>query len=131
MRDLKSDHIDGRVDSCAGCDWGRLGRAIRRAWSADTSAADDWSSSNPSLGQCAVTALVVQDAHGGDLIRVVNEGVSHYYNRLPNGVEIDLTRDQFQSWAPSEPEERSRDYVLSFEPTAARYEILRRRVGQL
>src|SRR5215210_2360858 len=45
-------------------------------------------------------ALVVQDILGGDLILAevhingVKDG-NHYWNRLPGGTEVDLTRDQF------------------------------------
>lgn len=98
-------------------------------WSADTSAADDWSPDNPAKGQCAVTALVLQDRLGGVLLRAVNEGVSHYWNRLPDGFEVDMTRDQFTTWEPGEIVERDRDYVLSFPDTAARYALLCERLG--
>ena len=47
------------------------------------------------MGQCAVTALVVQDFLGGELIRAFVCGESHYWNRLPDGSELDLTADQF------------------------------------
>lgn len=61
---------------------------------------------------------------GGDLLRVVNAGESHYFNRLPGGIEVDLTRDQFDSWEPTEAEVRSREYVLSHPDTARRYALL-------
>src|SRR6185436_2099938 len=61
----------------------------------------DWSPENPARGQCGVTALVVQEHLGGDLLLadVANadgsrQGV-HYFNRLPDGTEVDLTREQF------------------------------------
>lgn len=47
---------------------------------------------------------------------------------LPNGVEIDLTRDQFPEWTPGEFATRDRAYVLSFEPTQRRYAALLRDV---
>lgn len=108
----------------------RLLVRITRAWSAETSVDNQWSPDNPALGQCAVTALVVQDHFGGDLLRVVNESVSHYFNFLPNGDWVDLTRSQFDTWAPRPPELRTRDYVLSFQPTKDRYDILRSRLSE-
>ena len=42
----------------------------------------DWSSRWPSKGKCTVTALVVQDYLGGELLRAPVEDVSHYWNRL-------------------------------------------------
>lgn len=120
------------ICTCAGCQateglWFHY--QIRSAWSAETSADPSWTIGNPALGQCAVTALVVQDRYGGELLRVVNRGASHYFNRLPNGVEVDLTREQFVGWEPSKPEIRTREYVLSFEPTRVRYDLLRARIG--
>src|ERR1700724_3464771 len=42
---------------------------LAQAWSRDTSSdAEHWSASNPAWGQCAVTALIVQDLLGGHLL---------------------------------------------------------------
>ena len=106
----------------------RLVDAICRAWAADTSSDMAWTPDQPSTGQCAVTALVVQDYCGGLLVRAVVGGQSHYWNRLPDGHVVDLTRDQFASFKPTNRELRSRDYVLSFPATAARYLLLANRV---
>lgn len=50
-----------------------------------------------SKGQCYVTALIVQDFFGGDLLRFKEYPLerSHYWNLLPDGCEVDLTSDQF------------------------------------
>ena len=82
-----------------------LESVIRASWSEQTCDPVDlptWSRANPASGQCAVTALVVQDLLGGDLLiaEVDNadgsrQGV-HYWNRLGEGVELDLTREQFR-----------------------------------
>ena len=103
--------------------------ALRRAWAADTSTSSAWCPENAALGQCAVTALIVQDLLGGDLIRSkVAQDVSHYWNRLPDGNELDLTRSQFDSFRLVAPiEVRTREYVLSFPDTQRRYDILRAR----
>jgi hypothetical protein len=83
-----------------------IDRALRASWAADTCAADDaacapWNADDPVWGHCDVTALVVNDVLGGDLMvgEVHVEGERHGYhwrNRLATGVEIDLTRDQFR-----------------------------------
>ena len=79
---------------------------IRGAWSAASCDPVDlaqWSPQNPARGQCAVTALVVQELVGGDLLlaEVQNHDGSrqgvHYWNRLAGGLEIDLTREQFSA----------------------------------
>ena len=81
----------------------RLRPALRAAWGPDTCDPNDlpnWHPGNPSRGQCGTTALVVHDLLGGELILgEVHEDEArvgfHYWNRLPDGTEVDLTRDQF------------------------------------
>ncbi len=101
-------------------------RAIRASWSAATAASDNWNPAHSSVGQSAVTALVLQDLFGGQLLQATVQGVSHYWNRLPNGTEVDLTRDQFDRFiVDSPPKVRDRTYVLSFPSTLLRYDRLR------
>lgn len=94
---------------------------------------EEWTPGNPSRDQCGMTALVVQDILGGDLIiaEVHVEGTQighHYWNRLPDGSEVDLTADQFR------PDEKVvGGTVIARPPDAPRYhrdhyELLRRRV---
>jgi hypothetical protein len=81
-----------------------LERAIRAGWSRETCDpvdVADWSPENPARGQCGVTALLVQDLLGGELLVAdvthvdnTRQGI-HYWNRLAGGVEVDLTREQF------------------------------------
>jgi hypothetical protein len=104
-----------------------LALRLRDVWSRDTSAQpDEWTAQNPALGQCAVTALIVQDVCGGDLLRSTVDGISHYWNRLPSGAELDLTFEQFGPGAriDATPVVRDREYVLSFQPTVDRYDLL-------
>ncbi len=70
---------------------------------------------------------------GGKLLRTEatnpEEKVSHYYNEIVPNSLLDLTREQFPFGTEfAEPQYRERDYVLSFAPTVARYEILKNRV---
>lgn len=112
--------------------------ALRASWNHETCVNSSiWLPNVPATGQCAVTALVVQDYLGGELLRAMNpEGqsgsklVSHYWNRLPGGREVDLTRGQFWIWEPGEVVVRDRAYVLSNESTQLRYDRLRQRVHQ-
>lgn len=77
--------------------------AVRMSWGKDTCDPvdrPDWHADNPARGQCGVTALVLNDLLGGDLVlgevRVAGERTGvHYWNRFGAGVEVDLTRDQF------------------------------------
>jgi 8-oxo-dGTP pyrophosphatase MutT (NUDIX family) len=86
-----------------------LERALRAAWSVWTadpadhhdSSGDDWSADDPASGQCASTALIVHDTFGGTLLMAHVRRADgspagfHYFNRLSDGIEIDLTREQF------------------------------------
>ena len=80
-----------------------LEQAIRASWSEDTASEDNhWTADNPSCGQCDITTLVVHDLLGGDVLAadVFLDGVrveAHMWNRLPSGLEVDLTREQFRS----------------------------------
>lgn len=83
-----------------------LDKALRACWAADTCSPDDldragWQTENPAWGQCDITALVVNDIFGGDLMvgDVHLDGEQHgfhWWNRLSSGVELDLTREQFR-----------------------------------
>jgi hypothetical protein len=104
-----------------------LREAVEASWSRETSACPDlWAPGNPSRGQCAVTALVIQDYLGGDLFRGTVNGESHYWNRVFDS-GVDWTVQQYggrvDSCTPGVVRERS--YVLSFPATVARYERLR------
>jgi hypothetical protein len=80
-----------------------IARAARGAWDRDTCDPDDladWRPGNPARGQCGVTALLVHDLFGGDLVLgTVRVGGAlrgfHWWNVLPGEVEVDLTREQF------------------------------------
>ncbi|MFF8413377.1 YunG family protein [Streptomyces omiyaensis] len=112
-------------------------RAVRDSWSAETCTPEyraRWTEENPARDQCGVTAMVVNDLLGGELLRgevhVAGERVDHHWwNRLGTGVEIDLTREQFG------PEETVTDGVVVPRPPFeewrrlhAEYELLRDRV---
>ncbi|MEV0027715.1 hypothetical protein [Nocardia sp. NPDC050793] len=117
-----------------------LKRALRKSWSADTSSAPDWTEANIAKGQCAVTACVVQDYLGGDILNTVatlpgNKTISHYFN-VVDGQTIDLTREQFPEGTTFTPPKAkpgryssTREYCLSHESTRLRYELLRSRVA--
>lgn len=80
--------------------------AVRASWAADTCSPDDlaragWQAGNPAWGHCDVTALLLNDLLGGDLVvgEVYLDGAQHgfhWWNRLASGIEIDLTREQFR-----------------------------------
>jgi hypothetical protein len=115
--------------------------AIRASWSLDTADEDDgWTPDNPARGQCDVTSLVVHDMFGGEILAagVFRDGErveSHMWNRLPGGMEVDLTREQFRNGEVlGEPSVRTRPAHFDSEhPRYHRYEaylVLARRVRE-
>ena len=108
----------------------QLEQAIRESWRPDTADRDDgWSPENPSRGHCDVTSLVVNDFVGGDLLAsdVYLNGeriMAHMWNRLPSGIEVDLTRDQFTNGEVlGEPSARPRPATsVLADPSHPRYQ---------
>jgi hypothetical protein len=109
---------------------GRLSTVLSQSWSLETSYDPaGWSKHNCAWGQCAVSALIAQDLLGGDLLVGRVNGIEHYWNELPDGRQLDLTKQQFGQIASLEqPSRVTREYVLSFPDTRRRYERLRREV---
>ncbi len=67
-------------------------------WSADTCAPRmraDWTEQNKTLGQCSITAFLVQDIFGGKVYGVeLSDGNFHCYNVIGDCL-FDLTSEQF------------------------------------
>lgn len=110
-------------------------KAVQSSWSKETCyplQREEWSESNPSIGQCAVTSLVVQDYFGGEI--GYNSTFKHYWNIFPKSKIIDLTKDQFPRNSIIVLEKIvTRDYLLNSEnafrvETFKRYEILKNKV---
>lgn len=66
--------------------------ALRKAWSSST--ASQWTANNPAAGQCNVTALLVHELFGGDLLKTPLPAGDHFYNRI-EGQRYDFTASQF------------------------------------
>lgn len=92
----------------------------------------EWIETDPSYGQCAVTAMLVHDMFGGTIHKIrVSGGGTHYFNKL-NGIYVDLTREQFDLYAIPinyEPnQEIPREYCGKNKDTLARYKQLQRSI---
>lgn len=67
---------------------------LRASWSTETGR--KWLPENPARGQCSVTALVVQDLLGGEVLKTGVNGQWHFYNRI-GGRRWDMTMGQFDA----------------------------------
>jgi hypothetical protein len=66
--------------------------ALRSSWSLAT--AIQWTRERPAVGQCNVTALLVHELFGGELLKTSLAEGDHFYNRV-NGRRYDFTDSQF------------------------------------
>lgn len=117
---------------------GDLYTILRKAWCKETaypSCQAEWVPSDPSYGQCAITAMLVYDMFGGTIHRIrVNGGGTHYFNKI-DGHYIDLTVEQFDlynipvSYEPNE--EMPRQYCGKNADTAKRYKLLIARISEI
>lgn len=104
-------------------------KLLSECWNKDTCSPvlrNNWSEDNPSIGQCAITALIVNDYFDGKIMRCMSSSGSHYYNIIDDKI-IDLTKEQFLGEIPlyEEGQERTREYLLSNEDTKKRYLMLK------
>ncbi|ORX83802.1 hypothetical protein BCR32DRAFT_326234 [Anaeromyces robustus] len=86
-----------------------------------------WSKDNKTLGQCSITAFLVQDIFGGKVYGILREGGNfHCYNVVGDSV-FDLTSEQFgdEILSYENNPEQSRDVHFAKEEKYKRYEYLK------
>lgn len=107
---------------------------LKDIWCRETCAPrlqNKWSEDNKTLGQCSVTAFLVQDVFGGEVYAVKTENGVHCYN-VVDGLYFDLTSEQFGNLAAdlnySEmiPQSRSDDHHFKKEEKLNRYLLLKK-----
>lgn len=86
---------------------------------------DNWSEENKTLGQCSITAFLVQDIFGGKVYGIkLSDGNFHLFNNV-NGCVFDLTSEQFDEPLDySVYSEQSRGEHFSKEEKRLRYDYL-------
>ncbi len=108
---------------------------LKELWCADTCAPrmrQSWSESNPTLGQCSITAFLVQDIFGGKVYGILRPGGNyHCYNVIGDSC-FDLTSEQFGEEAKElcyegNPEQ-FRQVHFAKEEKRQRYELLKERL---
>lgn len=87
----------------------------------------NYSKDNPTLGQCAVTSLIVKDYFGGDIYKHNVE--NHYFNVI-DGKVVDLTKEQFDHELDYS-NSKKKTPNLNLGKTKERYELLKERVQEL
>ena len=103
---------------------------LSQIWSADTCAPrmrQSWSPENKTLGQCSITAFLLQDIYGGKVYGVpLGDGNYHCFNEV-GGCVFDLTSEQFGkeklNYVNCPEQERSIHFAKA--EKKARYELLR------
>lgn len=71
---------------------------LSKIWCADTCAPrmrDEWSPQNPTLGQCSITAFLMQDIFGGKVYGILRPGGNYHCFNDVGGCVFDLTSEQF------------------------------------
>jgi len=110
-----------------------LYRSLLKVWSAETCAPrmrGEWTPENPTLGQCSVTAFLVQDLFGGKVFGIpLPDGNFHCYN-VVEGRTFDLTSGQFgdAKLEYTGNPEQFREVHFAKAEKKARYELLKERL---
>jgi hypothetical protein len=70
----------------------QVASALAKSWSLES--ARQWTAENPAAGQCNVTALLLYELFGGQLLKTRLPEGDHFYNRF-GGRRYDFTESQF------------------------------------
>ena len=103
-------------------------------WSIETCAPrlrQDWNENNKTLGQCSITAFLIQDIFGGKVYGIPRSGGNfHCFNDV-DGCVFDLTSEQFgdEKLDYSDCPEQFREVHFQKEEKRKRYELLKKRLN--
>ncbi len=107
---------------------------LGRCWCAETCAPRmrrDWTPENKTLGQCSVTAFLLQDIYGGKVYGIpLGDGNYHCFN-VADGCLFDLTSEQFGGRVLDYTDCAEQDRAVHFAKTEKRerYELLKERLS--
>ncbi len=125
----------------------KLELALKNSWGRQSSSdPKNWTPDNPAWGQCAVTALIINDYLGGEIVwanAILPDGreISHYFNKI-DSVEKDFTKVQFPDGTiiplgntktkgfKTNEFSSTREYILSYPITKQRYGLLKHNVQE-
>ncbi|KIR04012.1 hypothetical protein P261_02827 [Lachnospiraceae bacterium TWA4] len=91
---------------------------------------ENWSSENKTLGQCSITAFLVQDIFGGEVYGIRRPGGNYHCYNVIDGVAFDLTSEQFGDEILDYTNNplQSREVHFAKEEKRLRYEYLKEEV---
>ncbi|MGN7398584.1 YunG family protein [Cytobacillus praedii] len=98
-----------------------------QSWSIQSSS--KWTEDNPAKGQCGVTALVVNDIFGGEILKTKLSGGWHFYNSI-DGKRYDFTKSQFREEINYKDSRSNRDEAF-LDTNQKQYTYLKQRVEEL
>lgn len=109
---------------------------IKRGWSRETAhptAQKYWTEDKPSLGQCAITALYLNEKYGYSIWEtLINNRNRHFFNKDNDGNIIDLTKDQFSPGIKIDYENsRQRDPKQLLRSCNSRYQLFKKNLNNI
>lgn len=92
----------------------------------------NWSPENVTLGQCSITAFLVQDIFGGKVYGIPRSGGNYHCFNDVKGCVFDLTSEQFgdEILDYSDCPEQFREVHFQKEEKRLRYELLKERLSE-
>ena len=87
----------------------------------------DWTRENRTLGQCSITAFLVQDIFGGKVYGILRPGGNYHCYNVVDGCVFDLTSEQFGDEVLNYEDnpEQFREVHFAKEEKRQRYEYLK------
>lgn len=102
----------------------QLIEVLYESWSIESSS--KWTKENPAAGQCGVTALVMNDLLGGDIVKTKLSEGWHYYNMI-EGKIVDFSQPQFKEIPEYEHRPSNRQEAFT-DTNKMQYEALKSRI---
>jgi hypothetical protein len=104
-----------------------LFRVLKTVWAEDTAGGTTgWAADNPAKNHCSVTALIVQDYFGGQILNTKTAGGTHFYNAI-DGKRWDLTVSQFAEPICFDDNPATREMAMA-DATEEKYRTLAERI---
>lgn len=106
----------------------QLRKDLEKGWTKETchpSYRDKWSIELPSIGQCAITAMYLNEIMGWDIYETLIGKSRHFFNKDSNGFIYDLTSDQFSDNDINYEFSRKREFKDLYKSCKNRYELFK------